>query len=73
MQSPIPQFIGAHIRRREDPNLVTGRGRFVADFRLEDTLHMAVCRSPYGHAEILSIDKSSSEAIPGVLGVLTAS
>jgi len=73
VQSPIPQFIGAQIRRREDPNLVTGRGRFVADFRLADTLHMAICRSPYGHAEILSIDKSRSEALPGVLGVLTAS
>jgi carbon-monoxide dehydrogenase large subunit len=73
MQIPFPQFIGAHIRRREDPNLVTGRGRFVADFRLKDTLHMAVARSPYGHAKILRIDKSRSEKIPGVLGVLTAS
>jgi carbon-monoxide dehydrogenase large subunit len=73
MQIPFPQFIGAHIRRREDPNLVTGRGRFVADFRLKDTLHMAVARSPYGHAKILRIDKSRSEKVPGVLGVLTAS
>ena len=72
MQSPIPKFIGVRIRRREDPNLLTGAGRYVADFRLEGTAHMAISRSPYGHARILGIDTSRASQMPGVIGVLTA-
>ena len=31
MREGIPQFIGAEVRRREDPALVTGQGKFVGD------------------------------------------
>ncbi len=70
---PIPQFIGARIRRREDPALITGQSRFVADLHLENTLHMSVWRSPQAHGRILEVDASGAEALPGVTAVLTAS
>ena len=39
--------------------------------RGEVILHAAVLRSPYAHAEILSIDASAALALPGVSHVLT--
>ena len=68
----IPQFMGARIKRREDPTLITGQGKYVADIRLDGLLHMAVLRSPYAHAAILSIDTGQAEAMPGVVAVYTA-
>ena len=66
----IPQFLGVRIKRREDPALLTGQGKYVADIHLENMLYMAVVRSPYAHARILSIDTSAAEAMPGVVAVL---
>ena len=71
--TPIPKFIGAKVRRREDPALITGRGQYVADVKAEDALVMVVVRSPHAHARILGIDSSQAESMPGVLAVLTAS
>lgn len=72
MRQGIPQFMGARIRRREDPALITGEGQYVADIQLDNVLHMAIVRSPYAHANILSIDTSQAEAMDGVVAVLTA-
>ncbi|MGB0389880.1 MAG: hypothetical protein ACPGWR_34085, partial [Ardenticatenaceae bacterium] len=67
MRQGIPQFMGARIRRREDPALITGEGQYVADIQLDNVLHMAIVRSPYAHANILSIDTSQAEAMDGVV------
>ena len=67
----IPQFMGVRIKRREDPALITGQGKYVGDIQLEKTLYMALVRSPYAHAEILSIDASEAKALAGVVTVLT--
>jgi hypothetical protein len=69
----IPQFIGARVRRREDPALITGQGKYVADIQLEGMLHMAVLRRPYAHARIVSIETSAAREMPGVVAVLTGS
>ncbi|MFW6097866.1 MAG: xanthine dehydrogenase family protein molybdopterin-binding subunit, partial [Chloroflexota bacterium] len=68
----IPHFIGARIRRREDPALLRGEGLYTGDMRLDGALHMAVVRSQCAHARISSIDTSEAEALPGVVAVLTA-
>lgn len=68
----IPHFMGVRIPRREDPDLISGSGKYTADIHLEGMLHMAVVRSPYGHARILDIDKRESEALQGVVAVLAA-
>lgn len=49
-------MIGEALRRREDPRLISGRGRYVDDFRLEGTLHVAFVRSQEAHALIESIE-----------------
>ena len=67
----IPQFTGARIRRREDPELITGQGKYTADFHEEGTLYLAFSRSPYAHAKILSIDSDEAKGMAGVVDVLT--
>jgi carbon-monoxide dehydrogenase large subunit len=64
-------YVGQSIRRKEDPPLITGRGRYVDDIRLPGTLHAAIVRSPEAHAKIVSIDSSAAEAHAGVRLVLT--
>ena len=67
----IPQFMGVRVKRREDPDLITGKGKYVADIALDNLAHAAILRSPYAHARILSINTSAAEAMPGVIAVLT--
>lgn len=47
--------------RVEDPELITGRGRFVADLADERTLHAGFVRSPVSHGVIREIDLSGLE------------
>lgn len=51
----------------------TGRAEYVEDIqsRFHDLLHIKVLRSPYAHAEVLSIDTSEAEKLEGVKLVLT--
>lgn len=64
--------LGGAIRRREDPALIQGTGRYVDDITLPGMLHVAFVRSPYAHAAITSIDKSEAEGMDGVHAVFTA-
>src|SRR5215218_2540968 len=72
MTSGAGSYMGASIRRREDPRLFMGRGRFVADIALPHTLHVAFVRSPFAHARITSIDAAAARAAAGVSAVVTA-
>jgi carbon-monoxide dehydrogenase large subunit len=64
-------LIGASIRRVEDNPLITGKGRYVDDVQIPSMLHMALLRSPYPHAKIISVDTSKAKQMPGVEAVLT--
>ncbi len=57
--------------RREDRRLLTGRGRFTADWDRPGQAHGAFLRSDRAHARIVSIDTSAADAMPGVIRVLT--
>ena len=61
-----------HVRRREDPRLITGAGEFVDDLRVAGCLHAAFLRSPHAHARIRAIDGAAARRAPGVVGVYTA-
>ena len=63
--------IGQSVRRREDPRLLKGRGRFFDDLKLADQTHAAIVRSPHAHADIKSIDTRAALQMPGVHAVLT--
>ena len=64
-------LIGASVHRVEDPVLLTGQGCFVDDIQLPGMLHMAVLRSLYPHAKVISINTSAAREMPGVEAVLT--
>jgi aerobic carbon-monoxide dehydrogenase large subunit len=65
------RYTGASIRRSEDPRILTGAGRYVDDIKLPGMLHAAFVRSPMAHAQVLSVDVSAAQALPGVVAVLT--
>jgi carbon-monoxide dehydrogenase large subunit len=66
------RVFGAPLKRKEDPRLLRGGGRYVADLKLHGMLSAAVIRSPHAHALINSIDTTAAEADPRVHAVLTA-
>src|SRR3954471_16632021 len=66
-----PSWLGQSVKRVEDERFVRGRGNYVDDVRLPGMLHMAILRSPFAHARILSIDASRAQALPGVVAVVT--
>src|SRR5438067_13798627 len=68
----IAAMVGSPIKRREDPRLITGQSTYVDDIKLLGMLHMAVVRSPYGHARINSINADAARRHPGVVAVYTA-
>ncbi|MFT4037811.1 MAG: xanthine dehydrogenase family protein molybdopterin-binding subunit [Thermomicrobiales bacterium] len=65
------KYVGQPLRRREDPKLMTGAGRFLDDIKLPGMTYAAVLRSPVAHANITSIDTSAAKAMPGVVAVFT--
>ncbi len=64
--------MGSSIRRREDPALVTGRGKYTDDLTAPGLTHAAIVRSPHAHARVRGIDTAAAAAAPGVVAVLTA-
>ena len=63
--------LGGSVRRREDPALIQGKGRYVDDIIPHGTAYVAFTRSPYAHAKINSIDTSAAESSDGVVAVYT--
>lgn len=68
----VSTMIGAKIHRREDPRLITGKGRYVDDMQPTGVLHIAFVRSTLGHARIRSIELTDAVQAPGVVAVYTA-
>src|SRR6266849_1647275 len=66
------RWFGASVQRNEDPRFLRGRGTYVDDIDLPETLQAAVLRSPYAHARVVGIDASAARSLPGVYLVLTA-
>ncbi|MBI4329799.1 MAG: xanthine dehydrogenase family protein molybdopterin-binding subunit [Chloroflexi bacterium] len=69
-EKPELVIVGKDIVRVDALEKATGRAKYVADFG-EPVLYARVIRSPYPHANILSIDTSRAESYPGVRGVVT--
>lgn len=63
--------LGSRLLRREDPALLTGEAKYTNDLNLPGALHLALVRSPYAHARIVSIDLSAALASPGVVAAYT--
>ncbi len=69
--SVIGNYVGASVKRVEDPRFLTGQGRYVDDLKFPNMAHAAFLRSPYSHARI-TVDASEARALPGVVAVFTA-
>src|SRR6266568_2887775 len=68
----MSQSLGAPILRKEDPALLSGRGRYADDLPVPaGTLHAHVVRSPHAHANIVRIDAGAALAQDGVWAVIT--
>ena len=60
------------MKRVEDGDLLRGRGRFGDDLPVpRGALHAAFLRSPYAHAEIVSIEAAAALTMAGVAGIVT--
>src|SRR5262249_55078056 len=60
---------GAFKVRREDHRLVTGQGRYTADWNLPGQVHGFFLPWDRPHAEIVRLDVAEARRSPGVLGV----
>ena len=65
------RWVGGGILRKEDPELLTGQGRYVDDLVLPGMQWMAFARSPVAHANLTSVDVSAAQGMPGVTAVFT--
>ncbi len=65
--------VGQPVRRSEDPKLVRGEGCYTDDLSQPGQAYAVMVRSRDAHGVIKSIDTTAAKAMPGVLGVYTAS
>ena len=65
-------ILGSTVRRREDPRLVSGRGRYVDDLPADRGLVAVFARSHVAHARLRALDLSATRAVPGVVGAFGA-
>ncbi|MFQ5612785.1 MAG: xanthine dehydrogenase family protein molybdopterin-binding subunit [Anaerolineae bacterium] len=67
----MARYVGESVKRKEDPRFIQGQGKYVANLELPGMAHLAIKRSPHGHARIKKIDTSAAEALEGVIAVFT--
>jgi carbon-monoxide dehydrogenase large subunit len=68
----MSKVFGAPLKRKEDPRLLRGTGRYLADLKAHGMVAAAIVRSPHPHARIAAIDASRAREDPRTLAVLTA-
>lgn len=51
---------------------VTGKAKYAEDYRVDGMVYARMYTSPMAHGRVTSIDTSVAEAMPGVIGILTA-
>ncbi len=64
-------FVGAPIKRLEDPRLLVGDGRYADDLTRPGMAHAVILRSPHAHARLRRVDARRALALPGVVACLT--
>src|SRR5262249_62035724 len=63
--------VGKSTPKRDGPDKVTGRTRYLHDLELPRLLHGKILRTSVPHARIVRIDTRRARALPGVRAVLT--
>src|SRR2546425_7897504 len=67
----ISRALGARIKRREAPRLITGTATYVDDVVPPGLLHVAIVRSPHAHARLAAIDVKKVRGAAGVVAIWT--
>ena len=49
------KLVGKSVKRKEDYEVLVGRERYTADYKLPHMLYAAIYRSPYAHARIIGL------------------
>lgn len=71
-EPPRPDWqLGKNHRKVDAMERMRGITRYTDDIKLPGMLHCKILRSPHPHANILRIDASRAEAMPGVHAVIT--
>jgi aerobic carbon-monoxide dehydrogenase large subunit len=65
------KMMGAQVKRKEDPRLITGASTYTGDINLPGLHYVAFVRSPHAHARIRRIDASAVLKRPGIVAVVT--
>src|SRR5439155_8587110 len=68
----LVKFIGAPIKRLEDPRLIVGGGRYIDVLSRPGMTHAVLVPSPHARACVRRVDARRAVAHPGVLACLTA-
>lgn len=63
------KYVGKAIKRKIDPRIIRGNGRYIADLNIPGTLTAAFLRSPHAHAHIRDYDLEQARKLPGVVAV----
>jgi carbon-monoxide dehydrogenase large subunit len=63
--------INQSVTQVEARALLTGKGRFTDDLSLARQAYGVFLRSPHAHADIVRLDTTAAEAMPGVVAILT--
>jgi xanthine dehydrogenase YagR molybdenum-binding subunit len=67
---PAYRLIGKRTARIDGRKIVTGRAEYTQDIKLKGMLIGKILRSPHAAAEVVSVDFTAAQALPGVLAVL---
>src|SRR6185436_17638146 len=65
------KMMGAQVKRKEDPLLITGASTYTGDISLPGLHYVAFVRSPHAHARIRRIDAAAVLKRPGIVAVVT--
>src|SRR5258705_1779649 len=65
-----PRLMGAEVKRKEDPRLITGTSTYVGDLALPGMHYVAFVRSPHAHARFRRIDVAPALKRAGVFKVV---
>jgi carbon-monoxide dehydrogenase large subunit len=65
-------ILGNAVQRLEDPTLLTGEGKYVDDLVETGMLYVHFVRSAVAHGNLVSVDISDAESMPGVKAIYHA-
>src|SRR5918911_2613468 len=65
-------FVGAAVRRLEDPRLLRGPATYIEDLELPRQLHVAFVRSEHPHARLAAIQPAAGGCVDGLVAAMGA-